>query len=637
MESPTLEDPRFLADAAPRRAPLTYPGAWPERSVLIGDTRMWEILGRNSERLDWTGAGDRLSACRARVDAATLERLGLSRGVHPHLTTLLEEHNLPNMDARTPVLAIGSNAAPAQLRHKFRDSGTTLLIPSVRARARGVRVGFASFVAAYGAIPATVYPEPAATTELFVQWLDRAQLAELDTSESPLYRRVWLDADSGVEIVLETGERLSGAFAYVAVGGVLGDESGAWVMATPDGAAPDEESRWCATQADVVARVQARPGLATVFGRTADQFPVRALAVPDRGTGMFADAGVVLPNTAFEALPDAMSGPPRPYRGLLPPAPAELPGVATAIVRATADRITRRAQSVVRLDPAMWHDLGSPESVELVSAHLLQSLGEHAPRALAIVVPEQRGDAPGPPRGSRVIEVDHVLRMAAGIQIGETVAMVPARVRRPIWPDAVLGRPNCLVLRVTLAEPSSAERDVCLMSGLSLALLGIGSGDHVVLEGAPDESGEVRAMTIKAFETPDSVAAERDRVSGGLWGSRFPGARDSLGIAPDIPTVFLDSATRDRLGLGARQLTTVRARPARVQQFAHEMREILLVLAVALIGIIGLLTTDQTVTTALLALIVAGAIMLMTARLRRRLSHASVQHRRRARKRQGRL
>lgn len=624
--SPSPE--RFLADAAPRLHPLSYPGAWPGQSALVGASRIWEILDRDGGRLSWTGPGDRLSACRVRVDPETLAWLELTRGVAPHLTSVLEELNVPNMDARIPVIAVGSNAAPAQLRHKFADTGATLLIPSVRARVTGVRVGFAAFVAPYGAVPATPYPADGAESELFVQWLDPAQLAELDASESPFYRRVWLDGDAGVGVLLESGERLAGAYAYVATGGVLGDEAGPWIMATPDGPAAGEESRWCATQADLVVRLQRHPGL-DAFGERVDDFPRLARDVPDRARELLRDAGLAHPPTAFERLPDTMGAPPRRYRSLLPAAPAELDGVATAVVTGTADRITRHAQSVVRLDPDLWDELGHPGSVEIVSARLLDRLGDQAPRALAVVVPERRGDAPGPERGSRRIEVDHVLRMAVGLQLGETAAMVPARVRRPRWPDAILGRPNSLVLRVTLADPSSAERDVCLMSSLSLALLGIASGDHVVLEGAPDESGEVRAMTLKAFETPDVVAAERARISGGTWGARFPGARDTLGVAPDIPTIFLDSATRDRLGLGARQLTTVRARPARVQQFGNELREILLVLAVALIGIIGLLTTDPIVTTTLLALFVAGTFLLVLSRLRRRLSHDSVLHRRR--------
>ena len=50
------------------------------------------------------------------------------------------------------------------------------------------------------------------------QFLDDRQIAELDESESPYYRRVWLDARQGVRVVLETGEELPGVYAYVAEG-----------------------------------------------------------------------------------------------------------------------------------------------------------------------------------------------------------------------------------------------------------------------------------------------------------------------------------------------------------------------------------------------------------------------------------
>lgn len=631
----SLDGPRFQSSAAPRVEPLSYPGAWPSRSVLIGPDGMWEILGREGGRLTWGDDGaERLSACRVRTGAAVNRDLGITRGVHPHLGTLLQESNLAGVDNRAPVVAIGSNAAPAQLRNKFAASGVEWFIPSVRARVDGIRVGFAAFVAPRGYVPATLYPSPESSTEVFVQWLDPQQLAELDETESPYYRRVWLDAQAGVGIRLETGERLGGAYAYVAHGGTLGDADGAWIMATPDGEAPGESARWCATQSDVVSRLQRHPALAESLGADPAAFAARTVDLPDRGVGLLRDAGLVLPGNAFEDLPDAMGEPAIPYRRLLPDVPEASGEAVTAVVSPSADAITRDAQSVVRLDPDDWERLGRPESVEIASAVLLRRQGARAPRALAVVVPQIRGDAPGPARGSRRIEMDHVLRMAIGVEIGETAAIVPARVRRPKWPDLFLGRPNCLVLRVTLADPSSAERDVCLMSELSLSLLGISSGDHVVLEGAPDENGEVRAMTLKAFETPEHVAAERERISGGTWASRFPGARDTLGVSPDIPTVFLDSATRDKLGIAGRQLTTVRARPARLQQFGHEVREILLVLVIALIGIIGLLTDDQAVTSGLIGLIVAATMVLVVAGLRRRLSHTAIRHRvRRARRR----
>lgn len=154
--------------------------------------------------------------------------------------------------------------------------------------------------------------------------------------------------------------------------------------------------------------------------------------------------------------------------------------------------------------------------------------------------------------------------MAAGVGLGEPVAIRAASVRRKAFADPVLGRPNYVTMRVTLADPSTAERDVALMSALTLELLGVDSGDYVVLEGAAGPDGVVPTVTLKAFTAPDEVVAERLRVTGGVWGARFPGVRETLGVHPDIPLVFLDSAMRSRLGLGGKVLPTVRVRPARV-------------------------------------------------------------------------
>ena len=80
-----------LADA-PRDQPLLYPGAWPADSGLLD--------------------GDQL--------------LPLDRLVH---------------DDRVPVLAVGSNACPGQLRHKMDAFGITSPIPMVKVQVTGIDVG----------------------------------------------------------------------------------------------------------------------------------------------------------------------------------------------------------------------------------------------------------------------------------------------------------------------------------------------------------------------------------------------------------------------------------------------------------------------------------------------------------------
>ncbi len=71
-------------DVVPREHPLEYPGAWPRESGLLD--------------------GDRL--------------LPLDRWA---------------FEDRVPVISVGSNACPAQLRHKLAESGIVSPLPMVRA------------------------------------------------------------------------------------------------------------------------------------------------------------------------------------------------------------------------------------------------------------------------------------------------------------------------------------------------------------------------------------------------------------------------------------------------------------------------------------------------------------------------
>lgn len=109
---------------APRDHPLTYPGAWPEESGLLD--------------------GDRL--------------LPLTR-----LT----------FEDRVPVLAVGSNACPAQLRHKMREYGVTAPIPLVKAKVTGIEIGVSAHITGLGYVSASPFRAPGLTRELFLTWLRR--------------------------------------------------------------------------------------------------------------------------------------------------------------------------------------------------------------------------------------------------------------------------------------------------------------------------------------------------------------------------------------------------------------------------------------------------------------------------------
>lgn len=86
-------------------------------------------------------------------------------------------------EERAPLLAVGSNASPGQLRHKMAESGIISPIPMVKARVSGVGVGVSAHVSRMGYVSASPFHAPDAVRELFVIWLDAEQLAIIDASE----------------------------------------------------------------------------------------------------------------------------------------------------------------------------------------------------------------------------------------------------------------------------------------------------------------------------------------------------------------------------------------------------------------------------------------------------------------------
>jgi hypothetical protein len=236
MDDRTLEA-LGLAEA-PRDHPLLYPGAWPADSGLLD--------------------GDRL--------------LPLDRLVH---------------EDRVPVLAVGSNACPGQLRHKTTEFGITTPIPMVRARVTGLDVGVSAHVSRMGYVSASPFAAPGAVRELFLIWLDTRQLEVIDASEGvPLpggnYDRAWLPSPD-VRIELADGTLLPGAYVYVNRHGVL--HNGARTPRTHPGQRP--------LLRELLAT---RPRLRELFGATPEEFSTRARADRwrcRRGTRLFAEEKLV--------------------------------------------------------------------------------------------------------------------------------------------------------------------------------------------------------------------------------------------------------------------------------------------------------------------------------------------------------
>jgi hypothetical protein len=100
-----------------------------------------------------------------------------------------------DLRGRTPVAAIGSNAAPAVVARKLAALGSGWVAMEPRALS-GVRVGHSAHVSVQGYVPAAPYVA-AGTVRTVVGWFDDDQLALLDATE-PNYLRRRLDA--GVDV-----------------------------------------------------------------------------------------------------------------------------------------------------------------------------------------------------------------------------------------------------------------------------------------------------------------------------------------------------------------------------------------------------------------------------------------------------
>ena len=88
------------------------------------------------------------------------------------------------ISGRTPVLAVGSNASPYQLRTKRDCYSLFGEIPVIKARLSDFDVVYTSRITSYGSVPATLRPSPGTAVDLFVTFLNKEQLYPMDKSEN---------------------------------------------------------------------------------------------------------------------------------------------------------------------------------------------------------------------------------------------------------------------------------------------------------------------------------------------------------------------------------------------------------------------------------------------------------------------
>lgn len=612
----------WSADESPRAVPLTYPGRCPDESVLLTRSAM--------KRLHLL-PGRRLGQARVELDdAADSPDEGPSAIRELSLNYVLARLNAPPAASRAPVLAVGSNAAPSQMRHKFSGPGVSLIIPMVLAKVEGLAAGVAAEATSLGYMPATPIVGSDYESQLFIQWLDAHQLATLDATE-PGYRRVLLPAGDpahgGVRITLPSGEVLGACYAYVSTAGCLVDDSGVPVQLGDQrelltallrsrrlrrevGASADS---WV-EQIKRHGKVEAVNDILAAEGWVGQDLWLDQLATeqdaPHGGGSTPADSGAAIEPTT------------RTYGKILPATP---PSPGTWWVVPTGPTVKRRAQAMVQVAEPVYEQLGRPDHVAVQASFAAGRADMARLETIAQVQVDSTADLP-----LDRVQVDYVIRDAIGVEVGETVHLTPVDVRRRSWSDGLIGPPLYMTVRVQAADLVTVEREVCLLDGLTLELLGVKSGDEVVLEGRAAPDGVVEQVRVKAFATTSAVLQSREHEQGGDFSVRYPSARDALGIHPDIPWIFLDKTTRALLGLGRQQLATVRVRAGRTFQARQEVREMLLVLLIALLGLVGLVdnTAAQVgIVTSMLLAILAAIVVRMRGRLTHRVSRSTWRHR----------
>ncbi len=161
--------------------------------------------------------GHPLGRARATSCPACAELPGSAAGLP--LRSALAALDVAPLADRTPVLAVGSNAASPVIRHKLVAHGASTVVPVVTGLVRGLGVAHSAHVARGGYVPAAPVHVPSARTRVVLQLLDDDQLAAVDATE-PNYDRVEVTA-SRYPLVLTGGARPRRVHLYASRRGVL--------------------------------------------------------------------------------------------------------------------------------------------------------------------------------------------------------------------------------------------------------------------------------------------------------------------------------------------------------------------------------------------------------------------------------
>jgi hypothetical protein len=245
----------------PIAAPLSYPGAAPDSPAVLV-TRTSVLVVRPS-----------------RTGALGEWRVRLGPGQSKALDDVLRDRGAALTGDRVPVLAVGSNAAPAQIRRKLSTAGLAAAVPVTAVTVDGLSVGVSAHVSNPGYLPATPVPDPFAKSQrMWVTWLAPDELQTMDKTE-PNYDRVQVPASCPIR--LTPSQRLSECWLYVSHHGYLAERSG--------------EPRKLIDQSGLITSLLAdMPGLTDLAGTSPEEWVSRAhdQSVRDGIRDLFRSSGI---------------------------------------------------------------------------------------------------------------------------------------------------------------------------------------------------------------------------------------------------------------------------------------------------------------------------------------------------------
>ena len=113
---------------------------------------------------------------------------------------------------RTPVLAVGSNQSPEQILRKFQGNDWSP-IACEKCSIKDFDTVFSAHITSYGSIAAALHASPGTTVNLFVNWLDDAQLEAMHPTELGHENYVFARLID-IELKIENGPILSEVYFY---------------------------------------------------------------------------------------------------------------------------------------------------------------------------------------------------------------------------------------------------------------------------------------------------------------------------------------------------------------------------------------------------------------------------------------